>query len=76
MDVCYIAERGLSKKDAVARAKELRAEGYPARVLKGKKSYSVIDCGGSGGDSGTSPIALGLGAAAIGGVGFLIGKAK
>lgn len=74
MDICYAVDRGLSKKDATRRAKELRSEGYSVRVLRGKKGYSVIDCGtGSGGD-GPSTVVLAVGGLAIAGAGYLLGK--
>lgn len=76
MDICYVVESGLSKKDAVASAKDLREQGYSVRVLKRKDSYTVIDCGNDDAESGTSTLKLGIGAAVVAGAGYLIGKAK
>lgn len=74
MDICYTVDRGLSKKDATKRARELRSEGYSVRVLRGKKGYSVIDCGNDNGSDGPSTVVLAVGGLAVAGAGYLLGK--
>lgn len=76
MDICYTVDRGLSKQDATKQANELRAEGYSVRVLRGKKGYSVIDCGSGDESGGPSTVVLAAGGLAVAGVGYLLGKAK